>query len=309
MLLLGFGARELALLVLLSVLWSGAFTLIKVAVWTVPPASLVAGRLLLAAPILWLYMRARGESLPPPGPAWRLYALLAVTGNALPFVLISWGETRIDSGLAAILMGAMPVMTLLLAHALTGDEPIRRHRLIGIVLGFAGVVVLVGPKALAGLGGEVLAQLAVLGGGACYAANMVLARRSPAAPVPAATAVTLIGAIIIAPLAVIVDRPWTLAPAAASLAAMAGLALFSTAVATIVFFVLVARAGATATAMVNYLIPAMGFAWGVLFLGEPATPTAVLALALILAAIALVNRVNRATRFSIRRYLTRPWSG
>ena len=107
--------RAFALLIFLAILWSGSFTLTKIAVETVPPATLVAARLVIGAAILWIYLRMIGGRLPPPGPAWTLYTLLAATGNVMPFILIGWAQTRVDSGLAAILIGTMPLITLVIA--------------------------------------------------------------------------------------------------------------------------------------------------------------------------------------------------
>jgi drug/metabolite transporter (DMT)-like permease len=288
------GPRELAALVSLSVLWGGSFTLIKVAVEAIPPATIVAGQLVVASALLWAYLRASADRLPPPGRRWRLYAVLAVTGNVLPFLLISWSETRIDSALAAILVGTVPVITLVLAHFATRDERIYPARAAGVALGFAGVVVVIGPHALAGLGDDVLAELALIGAATCYAVNVLLVRRIGPGVVRASAAVLLVAAVIAVPLSLAIDRPWRLAPTWPALLAVLALGAFSTALATIVFFRLVRAAGATATAMVNYLIPIVGVALAMLFLGERPRPSEFAALALIVAALALVNRRPRA---------------
>ncbi len=138
--------RAFALLIILAILWSGSFTLVKVAVATVPPATLVAARLVIGAAILWLYLRMIGGRLPPIGPAWGLYALLALTGNVMPFILIVWAQARVDSGLAAILIGTMPLITLVIAVLSGVEGRIRGLQVAGVCLGFVGVVVLFGPR-------------------------------------------------------------------------------------------------------------------------------------------------------------------
>ena len=289
------GARELALLAALALMWAASFTFIKIAVATVPPATIVAGRLAVAAVLLWAYLALTGRRLPRPGRAWRLYGVLAVTGNTLPFLLIAWAETRVDSGLAAILIGTVPVITVLLAHRLSPDEPLGAHTWAGVALGLAALVVLAGPHALAGLGGTLLAQVALVGAAASYALNGLLVRRIRADVVSASAAVLVASAALALPISLALDRPWQLAPSWAAVWAVLAQGAFSTALATIAFFHLVTVAGAAATSFVNYLIPAVAVALGVVWLGERPGWPELAALALILAGLALVNR-RRARR-------------
>ena len=283
--------RDLALLVLLSSIWGGSYMLIKVAVVTVPPVTIAAGRILLAAVVLVAVVHARGERLPSGARAWRPFVVLAVFGNALPFTLIGWGELRVDSGLAAILTGAMPLGTVLLAHAFTSDERFTVNKLAGLALGFAGIGALVGPDALAGLGGDVLAQLAIVGAAMCYAMSTVYARRLRLlTPTVTAAAAMATAAALIVPFSLVLDAPWRLAPTATAIAAVVALGLVSTAAASLIFFRLVRTAGATFTSLVNYLIPPIGVIWGTLILDERLSAEAVAALALILAGIAVINR-------------------
>jgi drug/metabolite transporter (DMT)-like permease len=217
--------------------------------------------------------------------------VIGIAGNVLPFALINWGEIRIDSGLAAILIGTMPIFTVLIAHRFTRDERLSRDKLIGIAIGFAGLAVLVGPGALAGLGGDIAAELAVCAAAASYAATAVYSRKLARVFSPEVTAAGSIiaGAAIALPLSLAFDRPWALAPSGQALAAIAALAVLSTALAAVIFFHLLASAGATFTALSNYLIPLSGLLWGVLFLAERPSLNALLALAMILVAAALVG--------------------
>lgn len=286
--------RDWALLAALVAMWGSAFMFIKLGVATVPPATLAAGRLAIGAAILYAVMRSRGLALPPPGTRWLSFAALAVVGNSIPFYLISWGQQVIDSALAGILMAIMPLATLLLAHFFVAGERMTANRALGFSLGFGGIVVLMGPAALAGLGGsllEIMAQAAVLAGALCYAANSVMARRLIETDfLVASTAVLILGAVAIVPLALVLDQPWTLAPSAGSAAAIVWLGIGPTALATLLYFTLVASAGPTFMSLVNYLSPIVAVLAGVTLLGEQPDTSAVAALGLILLGIALSRR-------------------
>src|SRR3954462_13063924 len=166
-----------ALLLALVAMWGSSFMFNKLSLASVAPASVVAARLTLGAATLVVLVYARGLRLPPPGPIWGVYTVLGIVGNALPFILISWGQQSFDSSLAGILIAVMPLATLVLAHFLVQGERVTRGRIAGFALGFTGIVLLMEPAAIAGASGvalQVLAELAVLGGALCYATNSVL---------------------------------------------------------------------------------------------------------------------------------------
>ena len=286
--------RHLLLLVFLATLWSSSFAAIKIAVGTIPPLTLAAGRIVLAAVVLYAFIALKGQRLPRSGRMWTLFFLIGILGNGLPFTLIAWGEQRIDSGLAAILMAVMPLATLLLTHAFTEDERLTAPKAIGVAIGFAGVVLLVGPEAFGGLGGTVWRQLAVAGGAVCYAVAATIARSLPPSP-PAvrSAAVMMCAAVQMIPFVVLVDAPWTLSPSLDSVAAVVYLGLLPTALATIIFFQLISARGATFVALNNYLIPALGVIWGAAVLGERISLPAVGALAVILVGIGITNLRRR----------------
>ncbi len=296
--------RDYSLLVLLAIIWGGAFSLIKIAVGSVPPVTVASARIVLAAGILYLVMRAVGERLPDFSSragrrGWAHFMAVGMLGNGLPFTLVSWGETEVTSSLAAILIGAMPVFTVTLAR-LTGTETrIGTGRLIGIGLGFAALILLMGPAALGEIGGRALAaQLAIAGAAASYAATAVYAKRlSLSVPTTTLAAGTMIAcAAVMGPVALIVDTPWRLSPDAGAVASIAALAVFPTALASIVYFRLLISAGPTFASMINYLIPAFGAVVGIVWLGESIGTAEIAALVLILSAIALVrNPVSRGT--------------
>lgn len=282
------------LLFAVAAIWGASFPLIKVSVETIPPMTLVAARLVIAAAGMLIFLWATGRRLPSDGALWRDFAVLAVAGNILPFALISWGELVIDSGLAAILMAVMPLSSLVLAHIFTRDERLSPAKLAGVFVGFVGIVVLVGPGVLAGLGLEVLAQIAVAGAAVCYAISNVYTRVRGVVALPAAVTsagVLLCAAVLSVPLSLLIDRPWDLAPTADSLLALLVLALVCTSLAYLILFYLIQTTGATFVAFINYLVPVFGVAWGVIFLGETVQAGALAGLALILAGIA-VSRLN-----------------
>jgi drug/metabolite transporter (DMT)-like permease len=286
-------AGDWALLLTLVLIWGTSFMLTKIAVATVPPATVVAGRLAISAGVLLALLRAAGLTLPAGRRIWLHFLALAVVGNALPFFLISWGQERIDSGLAGILMAVMPIATLVLAHFLVPGDRLTWGRSAGFLLGFAGIVILTGPAALGELGGNrgtFGRQLAVLGGALCYAANTIIARRLPPLNVMVVTAAVMAAAsAAMIPVAIAADAPWH-PPEPLSVAAVAWLGLVSTALANVVYFRLIASAGPTFLSQINYLIPVVALVAGIVLLGEKPEARAFLALGLVLSGLVLAQR-------------------
>jgi drug/metabolite transporter (DMT)-like permease len=297
-----------ALLLVLAALWGSAFLLTKLAVVGLPPGWLVTGRLTLAAALL-LPLAAWHGRLGGMGPQggrrdWGFLALIAFMGNVLPFWLISWGQRGIDSGLSGILMAVMPLAVLALAHFFVPGERLTRRRLSGFVLGFVGVTVLVGPAALHAptpsadphAPGTLAAMLAVLGGALCYAVSNILARlRPPRDALSSAALVTLVAALMTLPLAAAWEPLPTRLPSGSELAALAALGVLSTAIAAVVYFRLIASAGPSFTAQLNYLVPLWALGLGILFLGETPRPNHLYALALILSGVLIAATGRRGT--------------
>jgi drug/metabolite transporter (DMT)-like permease len=272
-------------------MWGSAFLFIKLGVATVPPATLVAARLALGTAILLPLVYMRGLRLPPLGSAWLPFTVMALIGNAVPFYLITWGQQTVPSALAGILMAIMPLATMVLAHFAVAGERMTRNRVTGFALGFAGITFLMGPAALGGAGGsgeQLLAQLAILAGALCYAANSVLARRLVTGGfLVTSTAMLLVATIVVTPIAFVLDRPWELAPTVPSTLSIVWLGIGPTAVATICYFRLISSAGPTFMSIVNYLSPCIAVGLGVMLLGEEPDASAYVGLALILSGIAL----------------------
>ena len=283
--------KDWGLLAALVALWGSNFMFVKIGVATVPPATLVASRLVIGAVILVAVVRAMGHTFPPLGRAWIPYAVLAVVGNSLPFWLITTGQQSLDSALAGILMAIMPLTTLVLAHFFVAGERMTRNRLAGFMLGFAGIVVLMGPAALSGLGGSpvaILAQLCVLAGALCYATQSVLVRVMLRGNVMVASAAIIaIAALISLPIALVVDQPWNLLPSRASVYTVIWIGIGPTALATIVYLKLIGSAGPTFMSLTNYCIPVVALLLGMALLGEEPGANAYTGLLLILSGIAL----------------------
>jgi drug/metabolite transporter (DMT)-like permease len=220
--------------------------------------------------------------------------VVALIGNAIPFYLITWGQQVVESALAGILMAFMPLATIVLAHFLIAGEYMTRQRAIGFAGGFCGIVLLMGPAALAGLGGDavrVIAQLSVLGGALCYALQSVLTRLIIKGDVLVAAAATLlVASVIVVPMALWQTPPWTLSPRWQSVAAVCWLGVVPTAIATVLYFQLIRSAGPSFMSLVNYLSPGVAVMLGLWIMGEHPSPNAYLGLALILVGIAVANR-------------------
>jgi drug/metabolite transporter (DMT)-like permease len=279
-----------ALLLALVAMWGSTFMFNKLGVATVPPATLVAVRCAVGLITLLALLRMRGLKLPPRGPIWRTYTLMALLGNAVPFYFITWGQQVIDSALAGITISIMPLATLVLAHFFVRGEQLTWRRASGFALGFAGVVLLFDPAALAEIGGsrETVYQLAVLLGALCYGANSVAARLLVVSDfLVAATGTLLVATIVAIPVALLVDTPWRLVPSWGSVASILWIGVGPTGIATILYYRLISSAGPTFMSYVNYLSPAVAVLLGVALLGEDLGVNAYAGLALILAGLAL----------------------
>lgn len=289
--------KDWGLLAILVALWGSNFMFIKIGVETVPPATLVASRLAIGAAIMVVVVRAMGYAFPPLGRPWIPYLGVAVLGNALPFWAITWGQQYIDSAHAGILMAVMPLATLVLAHFFVAGEAMTRLRAAGFMLGFAGIVVLMGPAALHGVGGsaiQILAQISVLAGALCYALQTILVRRSLTGNLMVASAaILMLAALISLPVALVADRPWALSPSPLSLAVVIWIGIGPTAVATIVFLRLIGSAGPTFMALTNYCVPIVALFLGTALLGEEPGAGAYAGLLLILSGIAITELRKR----------------
>ena len=285
----------LALLVL-TVLWGSAFVLNDLALASFPPSVLVGGRIAVATALIYAYLRLSGQTLPAIGRAWLPMLILAVFGNVLPFHLIAWAQQHIESSLAAILMAVMPLFVMTLAHFFIPGARLSAYRVAGFVIGFTGVVVVIGAEFSLGLGGNVplLGAIATLGAALSYAISAIYARRLGAGdPVRRSAGMLLVSSVLSAP-AALVDLSAVAQPSLVSVIALLALGLLATGFATLLYFRLIEGPGPTFLSFVNYLVPAWAVIAGAIVLGESLSPSVFLGLALILAGIGFSELGARA---------------
>lgn len=287
-------ALELALLAALATLWAAAYTFIKIGIETIPPVTLIAARTLIAGSLLVLIMHGRGITLPRDLLSWRNFAIQACLNSAIPFTLIAWAEKSIDAGLAVILNSMTPVFTFLITVLWSRHEATSLRKFAGVVVGLAGTCVIVGQQALTHVGQELFAQVAVVLATICYAGAAIFGKNfktlDPMAP---AAGSLLSGAAILIPVSLVVDRPWTLAPSGASVAALFGLAVFSTAMAFVIYFRLIHTLGSVGTTAQAYLRAPLGVGIGAYFLGERLDSSAWIGLVCILIGVLLMTLPER----------------
>ncbi|WP_050525542.1 DMT family transporter [Pseudorhodobacter aquimaris] len=287
------------LLAALSLLWGGSFFFVQLAVGHLPAFTIVLLRVSLAAVALGGVLLVTGTAFPKGWPVWRALLVMGAVNNALPFTFFVLAQGQIGSALAAVLNATTPLFTLVVAHIWTSDERLSPAKLLGLALGFAGVLVMMGGAALTAGSATVLAQMACLGAALCYALASVWGRRFKRLGVPPlATAFGMLTAssLMMLPLVLLLDRPWTLPlPGAVPLAAILGLALLSTALAYQIYFRLLASAGAVNLALVTFLIPVSAIGLAVLVLGETLAPRHMVGMGLIaLGLLVLDGRLRRA---------------
>lgn len=265
--------RAWALLVALALLWGASFVFIKVAAEDMPPFTLVFFRVGIAALVLHAVVLARRMPYPSQPVFLARYLVMGLLNNFVPFTLIVYATARLGAGSASILNATAPIFALVVAHIATQDERITPAKLIGILLGMGGVAVMAGPQAVAGLTGDLLAVGAMLLAAFGYGLSAVYGRRFGGIDPTMSAACQLTAAtLLILPFMLVVDRPWALAmPSSTSVVALLGLAVLSTAVAYVIYWALIARAGGTNTILVTLLIPvcSLFLAWALL--GEALT--------------------------------------
>lgn len=287
------GFQEWLLIVVLSVLWGGSFFFVEVSVSALTPLTIVALRVGLAAIALNVVLVITGSRIPRDRRLWSAFLGMGLLNNMIPFSLIVWGQSHITSGLASILNASTPFFTVLAAHYLTDDERLTGKRLAGVFLGVAGVVYMIGSEALDGLTANAFAQIAVIAAAISYALAGIFGRRFRelgCSPLITATGQLTTSATVLVPLALMVERPWSQpVPGVEVWGAVIGLALFSTAVAYIVYFRVLATAGATNLLLVTLLIPVSAVLLGTAILGEELQSKHIVGMCLIAVGLATID--------------------
>lgn len=297
-----------AMLVVLSVIWAGSFLLTEIALEEVPPLSIMTARVTIGAIGLYIMMRIAGVGFPrghavPTLTMVGAFLVLGVLNNVIPFSVLVWGQTHLSASLASILNATMPLFTVMLAHYFTLDEKITANKLVGVLIGIAGVAVIVGEHGIDFSSGSSFAKIAILGAPLSYAVAALIARRFAAwnlSPLFVAFGQSATAAIIALPLATFVENPWGIAVSTPVWGALIALGLLCSSVAYLLYFRLIAVAGATNTSLITLTIPPFAVISGVVLLGESLSVVQLVGMALILFGLVVTDgrlklRRSRAT--------------
>jgi len=285
---------EIVLLVLLAVLWGSSYLLIKIAVATIPPVTLIATRVTIAALFLVTVMVWKGEHLPKDGQTWRMLFIQAIFNSIGAWTVLAWGQQYVDSGLASVLNSTSPLFVFFIILFFTRHEPTGSLKMLGACLGILGVTLIVGVDVLRGLGQQVVAQLAVLLGAILYAGAAIYGKRfSHLSPTVTAASTMLWATACLVPLSMVAEQPWMLRPSGASIMAAVVLSLFCTGGALLIYFRLVRTLGSMGVASQSYLRAGVGVFLGVVVLGEKITPVIGLGLAAAILGVIAINMPPR----------------
>jgi drug/metabolite transporter (DMT)-like permease len=283
-------ATELTLLLALATLWGASYSFIRIGVATIPPITLIAGRTAIAGLLLLVIMRWRGVTMPTDAATWRRFLFQAGMNSVIPWTMVAWGERALDAGLATILNSTAPIFTFFLTLLVTRHEALTSRKLIGVLAGMAGICLIVGVQALSGFGEQLTAQVVTLLAAVCYAGAAIFGRGFKGLDPMAPAAGSLIsGAAILIPLSLVFEQPWTLTPSTNSLLALLALAVFSTALAFVIYFRLIQTLGSVGTTAQAYLRVPIGVGLGVVFLGERPSSTAWIGLACVVVGVAAMT--------------------
>lgn len=284
---------EWGLLFVLGGFWGCTFFFNEIALRELPPFSIICFRVGLASLILWLIVWMRGVAVPREPDVWIALTVMAAINSAIPFFLIAWGQVHITGGLASILIATSPLFAVVAAHYCTQDEGLTPGKIIGVIAGLVGVVFLLGPELLGDLGSDLLGQLSVLGAAICYAGSAIYGRRFAArgvSPIIVATGQMSMATVLLLPFALVVDQPWTLAnPGLPVWGAVLSLAVLSTSFAYLIYFRILARAGAINILLVNFLVPVSALLLGILVLGETLTTEQVIGVEFIVVGLITID--------------------
>ncbi|MBT4702479.1 MAG: EamA family transporter [Rhodospirillaceae bacterium] len=284
---------EWGLLIALSILWGGSFFFNGVAVRELPTFTVVSARVVLGAATLLIIMRMMGLRMPRERRIWVAFFCMGLLNNALPFCLIVWGQIYVASGVASILNATTPLFTVIVAHFWTSDEKLTGGRILGVGFGFIGVIVMIGSEAFQGLNTDLLALMAILSAAIFYAFSGVYGRRFKVmgvSPMATATGMMIASSVMLIPVVLLIDQPWNLPmPSMASLGALVGLAMLSTALAYIIYFRILETAGATNLLLVTFLLPVSAILLGIGFLDELLLSKHLLGMALIGIGLAAID--------------------
>lgn len=281
---------ELALLVLLATLWGASYTFIKLGVASIPPVTFIATRTAIAAAVLLGVLHWRGMAMPTDLAIWRRFLFQAGLNSAIPFTLIAWAEQSVDAGLATILNSSAPIFAFILTRCRARRQSATGRQLFGVSSGMIGICLIVGERALSGVGEQLAAQLAIVAASVCYAGAAIFGRTFQGLdPMLPAAGSLLCGSIVLVPISLVMDHPWTLAPSSRSVLALICLSVFSSALAFTIYFRLIRTLGSVGATAQAYLRVPIGVTLGVVFLGETIAPASLIGLVCIIAGVAAMT--------------------
>lgn len=278
-------------LCILGLIWGASFLFIKVCVESIPLFTFIAGRMGMGAVVLYLLLRVRGDDMPRLGEAWGRFLVAGLLNALIPYALIAWGERHISSGLAAILNGTTPIFTVLIAHYATSDERLSVSKIVGVVMGFAGVVIVMSPELVKGVTFDWLGQLAILVACLNYALAIIYVRKNLRGVPAIETSIGMLssGFVLTLPFVLLTENPLAIRPSLAAVGSWVALGVMGTAVAYLFYYWLIEHAGATYASLVTFTLPPMGVFWGAVILGEQASWAALAGLVVIALSILAVN--------------------
>ena len=281
---------EIGLLAVLALLWGSSYLFIKIALTDIPPITLIAIRVGIASLFLFAVMFWRGERFPRDGKIICMLLIQSVFNSLGAWTVLAWGQQHVESGLASVLNSTSPVFVFLITALLTRHERIDRFRLAGACLGIAGVVLIIGPGALTGLGQHLGGQLAIITGAILYAGAAIYGKRFNTLPATVTAAATMIWAsIFLIPASLVLDQPWTMTPSTPAILATLALSVFCTAIALLIYFRLLRTLGSMGVASQSYLRAGIGVLLGVLLLGESISPPVIGGILCTLVGVAIIN--------------------
>lgn len=292
---------EWAMLGVLSIFWGGSFLFVGIAVNDFQAFTIAFLRVIVGGGVLWMVLLVSRTALPKGRRIWTWFFVLGAINSAVPFFLMAWGQARVASGLASVLIATTPIFTVVFAHFATTDERMTVARLAGVVFGVLGVATLFGGDAMADIGHDLFGQLAILAAAANYASASIFGRRFSkhgVRPLAVATGQVSAAAVLLLPMVLWIDQPWRApAPELVSWAAVVSLGVISTGLAYLIYFRVLATAGATNLMLVNFLVPVTAIILGILVLGETLLRGQVIGMVLIAIGLALIDgRVLRRWR-------------
>ena len=287
---------EIALLLVLACAWAASYTLVKIAVATIPPLTLTTARAGAAAALLMVIMHFRGVKFPSDPKTWGRLMIQGSLNTVLPFSMIAWAMQSVDASLATILNSTTPIFAFLLTVVVTRHEHVTGRKLIGVLIGMLGICLIVGVEALQGIGREFAAQLALVLAAVCYACAVIMGTKLTSVnPQATAAGTMLCGTAMLVPFCLVFEQPWTARPSAASLAAALFLSVFSTALAYVIYFRLIRTLGSVGTTAQAYIRVPIGVMLGVVAFGETLGTTAWIGLACVVIGVAAMTIPERKT--------------